>query len=159
VDPPSSSAPEFIPPVISTPYANLTIGVVRETYPNERRVAITPQNAALLLKKGFKRVLVERGAGAEAQFADQAYLKAGVTLGDSKEVWSESDILLKVRAPSFDGPLSEADQLKKGATIISFIYPAQNQKTVDRLANMGTTSFAMDMIPRISRAQVFDALR
>jgi len=74
-------------------------------------------------------------------------------------VWSESDILLKVRAPSFDGPLSEADQLKKGATIISFIYPAQNQKTVDRLANMGTTSFAMDLIPRISRAQVFDALR
>jgi NAD(P) transhydrogenase len=159
VDPPSPSAPEFIPPVISTPYANLTIGVVRETYPNERRVAITPQNAALLLKKGFKRVLVERGAGAEAQFTDQAYLKAGVTLGDSKEVWSESDILLKVRAPSFDGPLSEADQLKKGATIISFIYPAQNKKTVDRLANMGTTSFAMDMIPRISRAQVFDALR
>jgi NAD(P) transhydrogenase len=159
VDPPSASAPEFIPPVISTPYANLTIGVVRETYPNERRVAITPQNAALLLKKGFKRVLVERGAGAEAQFTDQAYLKAGVTLGDSKEVWSESDILLKVRAPSFDGPLSEADQLKKGATIISFIYPAQNQKTVDRLANMGTTSFAMDLIPRISRAQVFDALR
>jgi NAD(P) transhydrogenase len=159
VDPPSSTAPEFIPPVISTPYADLTIGVVRETYPNERRVAITPQNAALLLKKGFKRVLVERGAGAEAQFTDQAYLKAGVTLGDSKEVWSESDILLKVRAPSFDGPLSEADQLKKGATIISFIYPAQNQKTVDRLANMGTTSFAMDMIPRISRAQVFDALR
>jgi NAD(P) transhydrogenase len=159
VDPPSASAAEFIPPVISTPYADLTIGVVRETYPDERRVAITPQNAALLLKKGFKRVLVERGAGAEAQFTDQAYLKAGVTLGDSKEVWSESDILLKVRAPSFDGPLSEADQLKKGATIISFIYPAQNQKTVDRLANMGTTSFAMDMIPRISRAQVFDALR
>ena len=159
MDPPSPSASEFIPPVISTPYANLTIGVVRETYPNERRVAITPQNAALLLKKGFKRVLVERGAGAEAQFTDEAYLKAGVTLGDSKEVWSESDILLKVRAPSFDGPLSEADQLKKGATIISFIYPAQNQKTVDRLANMGTTSFAMDLIPRISRAQVFDALR
>jgi NAD(P) transhydrogenase len=159
VDPPSPSASEFIPPVISTPYANLTIGVVRETYPNERRVAITPQNAAFLLKKGFKRVLVERGAGAEAQFTDQAYLKAGVTLGDSKGVWSESDILLKVRAPSFDGPLSEADQLKKGATIISFIYPAQNQKTVNRLANMGTTSFAMDMIPRISRAQVFDALR
>jgi NAD(P) transhydrogenase len=122
-------------------------------------VAITPQNAALLLKKGFKRVLVERGAGAEAQFTDQAYEKAGVTLGDSKEVWAESDILLKVRAPSFDGPLSEADQLKKGATIISFIYPAQNRKTVDKLANMGTTSFAMDMIPRISRAQVFDALR
>jgi len=154
-----SSPSEFVPPVILTPYANVTIGVVRETYPGERRVAITPQNAALLLKKGFKRVLVERGAGAEAQFTDQAYEKAGVTFSDSKAVWSQSDILLKVRAPSFDGPVSEADQLREGATIISFIYPAQNKKVVENLANKGTTSFAMDMIPRISRAQVFDALR
>merc|ERR1712093_221613 len=121
-------------------------GVVRETYPDERRVAITPQNAALLLKKGFKRVLVERGAG--TQFTDQAYEKAGVTLGESKTVWSESDILLKVRAPSFDGAMSEVDQLKDGGTIISFIYPAQNKKVVEKLANRGTTSFAMDMIPR-----------
>ena len=154
-----SSPSEFVPPVIVTPYADLTIGVVRETYPHERRVAITPQNAALLLKKGFKRVLVERGAGAEAQFTDKAYEKAGVTLVDDKAVWAESDILLKVRAPSFDGPMSEVDRLREGATIISFLYPAQNQRTVDKLAEKGTTSFAMDMIPRISRAQVFDALR
>jgi NAD(P) transhydrogenase len=113
----------------------------------------------LLLKKGFKRVLVERGAGAEAQFTDQAYEKAGVTLGESKKVWSESDILLKVRAPSFEGQVSEVDQLKANSTIISFLYPAQNKKVVEKLANSGTTSFAMDMIPRISRAQVFDALR
>lgn len=122
-------------------------------------MAITPQNAALLLKKGFKRVLVERGAGTAAQFTDQAYEKAGVTLGESKTVWSESDILLKVRAPSFDGAMSEVDQLKDGGTIISFIYPAQNKKVVEKLSSRGTTSFAMDMIPRISRAQVFDALR
>jgi NAD(P) transhydrogenase len=150
---------DYVPPVTSTPYKDLTIGVVRESYPNERRVAITPQNAALLLKKGFKRVLVERGAGAEAQFTDQAYEKAGVTLGESKKVWSESDILLKVRAPSFEGQVSEVDQLKADSTIISFLYPAQNKKVVEKLANSGTTSFAMDMIPRISRAQVFDALR
>jgi H+-translocating NAD(P) transhydrogenase len=80
-------------------------------------------------------------------------------LVDAKTVWSESDILLKVRAPSFEGKLSEVDQLKKGATIISFIYPKQNEKVVEKLAQMGQTSFAMDMIPRISRAQVFDALR
>ncbi|PVH73137.1 PNTB-domain-containing protein [Cadophora sp. DSE1049] len=153
-----STNAEPVPPVTSTPYSELTIGVVRETYPDERRVAITPQNAALLLKKGFKRVLVERGAGTEAQFTDQAYEKAGVTLGESKTVWSESDILLKVRAPRFDGAMSEVDQLKDGGTIISFIYPAQNKKVVEKLANRGTTSFAMDMIPRISRAQVFDAL-
>lgn len=132
---------------------------MKETFPNERRVAITPQNAALFLKKGFKRVLVERGAGTEAQFTDSAYEKAGVTLVDAKTVWAESDILLKVRAPSFEGDLSEVDQLKKGATIISFVYPKQNEKVVQKLAQMGQTSFAMDMIPRISRAQVFDALR
>ncbi|PMD28681.1 NAD(P) transhydrogenase, alpha chain [Hyaloscypha hepaticicola] len=149
---------DYVPPVTSIPYSELTIGVVRETYPNERRVAITPQNAALLLKKGFKRVLVERGAGAEAQFTDKAYEAAGVTLGEAKAVWSESDILLKVRAPSFEGQMSEVDQLKPGSTIISFVYPAQNRKVVEKLANRGTTSFAMDMIPRISRAQVFDAL-
>lgn len=120
---------------------------------------MTPQNAALLLKKGFKRVLVERGAGVEAQFTDQAYEKAGVTLGERRAVWAESDILLKVRAPSFAGGISEVDQIKDGGTIISFIYPAQNQKVVEKLASRGTTSFAMDMIPRISRAQVFDALR
>ncbi|KAE8443366.1 hypothetical protein EG329_001924 [Mollisiaceae sp. DMI_Dod_QoI] len=153
-----SPATEPIPPVVSTPYSKLTIGVVRETYPNERRVAITPQNAALLLKKGFKRVLVERGAGAEAQFTDEAYQKAGVTLGDSRAVFAESDILLKVRAPSIDDALSEVDQLRDGSILISFIYPAQNRKVVDTLATRGATSFAMDMIPRISRAQVFDAL-
>jgi NAD(P) transhydrogenase len=154
-----SSPSEFVPPVTSLPYSDLTIGVVRETYPLERRVAITPQNAALLLKKGFKRVLVEKGAGTEAQFTDQAYEKAGVTLGESKTVWTESDILLKVRAPSFDGPVSEVDQLREGGTVISFMYPTQNKDLVEKLATRGTTSFAMDMIPRISRAQVFDALR
>lgn len=155
VDSPSES----VPPTSATPYSALTIGVVRETWPNERRVALTPQNAALLLKKGFSRVLVERGAGAEAQFPDAAYTKAGVTLGDSATVWKESDIVMKVRAPSFEGAVSEVDQLKDGATLISFIYPAQNKKTVEKLASRGVTTFAMDMVPRISRAQVFDALR
>lgn len=102
---------------------------------------------------------MERGAGAEAQFTDEAYEKAGVTLTDSKTVWGDSNIVLKVRAPSMDGELSEMDMLKDGSTLISFIYPTQNKNVVEKLANRGTTSFAMDMIPRISRAQVFDALR
>jgi H+-translocating NAD(P) transhydrogenase len=143
-------------PVVTTvPYSALTVGVPRETYTNERRVAITPQNAALLLKKGFERVLVERGAGAEAQFTDQAYEQAGVMLVDRGDVWSESDILLKVRAPSME----EIDVLRRGGTIISFLYPAQNRNIVEKIASREATSFAMDMIPRISRAQVFDALR
>jgi H+-translocating NAD(P) transhydrogenase len=143
----------------SIPYADLTVGIVRETYPNERRVAVTPQNAALLLKKGFARVLVERGAGAEAQFTDHAYEQAGVTLVEGKTVWSESDILLKVRAPSIDGTNNEVNALRVGGTIISFLYPLQNRNVVEKIASRGATAFAMDMIPRISRAQVFDALR
>lgn len=82
-----------------------------------------------------------------------------MTLSDSKTVWGDSNIVLKVRAPSMDGEMSEMDMLKDGSTLISFIYPTQNKNAVEKLANRGTTSFAMDMIPRISRAQVFDALR
>ncbi|RDW62272.1 NAD transhydrogenase [Coleophoma cylindrospora] len=142
----------------SIPYSNLTIGIVRETFPNERRVAISPQNAALLLKQGFSRVLVERGAGSEAQFTDDAFQKVGVTLVDRGTVWAESDILLKVRAPSIEGHDAEVDLLREGSTVISFLYPAKNKDVVKKLAARGVTSFAMDMIPRISRAQVFDAL-
>jgi H+-translocating NAD(P) transhydrogenase len=158
--PPASPAAESTQPWASVAaYKDLTIGIVRETYPDERRVAITPQNAALLLKKGFGRVLLERGAGVEAQFTDQAYEHAGVTLAKRDAVWSEADILLKVRAPSVDGSESEVDLMRQGGTIISLLYPAQNRHVVEKLASRGATSFAMDMIPRISRAQAFDALR
>ncbi|KAI1078618.1 NAD(P) transhydrogenase mitochondrial precursor [Whalleya microplaca] len=138
----------------STPYSGLTVGVPRETFANERRVAITPQNVALLKKKGFGRVIVERGAGAQADLLDDAYERAGATLVDAGTVWGEADIVLKVRGPSF----TEIDRLKQGATIISMLQPAQNKDLVGRLAARKVTSFAMDMIPRISRAQVFDAL-
>lgn len=144
-------------PTTTTPYSVLTVGVSKETYPNERRVAITPQNAALLLKKGFRRVLVERGAGAEAQFPDTAYEQAGVTLVDRETLWAESDIMLKVRAPSTDS-IDEISSLREGSTTISFLYPVQNRPLVEKLAAKKVTSFAMDLIPRISRAQVFDAL-
>ncbi|KAL4760340.1 putative nicotinamide nucleotide transhydrogenase [Aspergillus foveolatus] len=151
----SASPPSQVPVI---PYSSLTVGVPREIYPNERRVALTPQNVALLLKKGFVRVLVERGAGDGAQLLDQAYEKAGATLVDQATVWSESNIVLKVRGPQLNGPFNEAEALKPGSTIISFLYPAQNRQLVDKLAACGANSFAMDMIPRISRAQVFDAL-
>lgn len=143
----------------TVPYAELTVGVPRETYPNERRVAITPQNVALLLKKGFSRVLVERGAGDGAQIPDKAYEQAGASLVDQHAVWAQSDIVLKVRAPRVEEGKSEIDALRPSSTLISFMYPAQNRHVVEKLAAKGVTSFAMDMIPRISRAQVFDALR
>ncbi|KAI0169711.1 NAD(P) transhydrogenase mitochondrial precursor [Hypoxylon sp. FL1284] len=135
-------------------YSQLTVGIPRETFTNERRVAISPQNVALLLKKGFSKVLVERGAGALADFPDEAYQKAGATLVAADGVWGQSNIVLKVRGPS----VNEIDSLKEGATIISMLQPAQNKDTVERLAARKATAFAMDMVPRISRAQVFDAL-
>ncbi|KAK8066662.1 NAD(P) transhydrogenase mitochondrial precursor [Apiospora hydei] len=138
----------------TTPFANLTVGVPRETFTNERRVAITPQNVALLKKKGYGKVLVERGAGAQADFLDNAYESAGATLVDPGAIWSAADIVLKVRGPN----TAEIDRLKEGATIISMLQPAQNKDVVERLAARKVTAFAMDMIPRISRAQVFDAL-
>jgi len=114
-------------------------------------VAVTPANVAVLKKKGFKQVLVERGAGTHADFLDAAYEKAGATLVNGpREVWSNSDIVLKVRGPG----LEEVDSMKEGQTIISFLQPSQNKELVEKIA----ARKAMDMIPRISRPQVFDAL-
>ena len=149
----STESAAAVPP--TTPYSELSVGVPRETYPNERRVALTPQNVALLLKKGFSKVLVERGAGAEAEFLDDAYAAAGATLVDeASAVWSQADIVLKVRGPS----TAEADSAREGQTIISFLQPVQNKALVEKLAARKAVAFAMDLIPRISRAQVFDAL-
>ncbi|KAI0807323.1 PNTB-domain-containing protein [Fomes fomentarius] len=137
------------------PYSHLSVGVPLEIFPNERRVALTPQNAALLRKKGFGQVLVEKSAGLEAQFLDEHYRAAGATVVDKNELFERSDILLKVRPPVFG---QEAEMVKEGSTLISFLYPNQNKPVVETLAARKATAFAMEMIPRISRAQVFDAL-
>lgn len=140
------------------PYDNLTVGVPRETYPGERRVAITPQNVALLRNKGFGRILVEEGAGELANFSDFSYEHAGATIVKQSQIWSDSDIILKVRAPRTDSSNSEVDALQPDTVVISMLQPSQNKDLVDAIAGRQATSFAMDMIPRISRAQVFDAL-
>ncbi|TFK76286.1 PNTB-domain-containing protein, partial [Pluteus cervinus] len=151
----NDSSPQKSDPPPGIPYSDLTIGVPRERFPNERRVALTPQNAAALRKKGFARVLVEKGAGAEAKFLDDQYTAAGATLVSREELYGETDILLKVRPPLHG---EEDGLVKKGSTIISFLYPTQNPQIVNTLASRGVNAFAMDMIPRISRAQSFDAL-
>ncbi|PTB78829.1 PNTB-domain-containing protein [Trichoderma longibrachiatum ATCC 18648] len=149
----STEATAAVPP--TTPYSQLTVGVPKETYPGERRVALTPANVALLLKKGFSKVLVERGAGASADFLDDAYEKAGATLVDSANgIWSAADIVLKVRGPSD----SEVGAIKENQTIISFLQAGQNKDLINKIAARKATYFAMEMVPRISRAQVFDAL-
>ncbi|KAJ6596978.1 PNTB-domain-containing protein [Mycena vulgaris] len=138
----------------AVPYSGITVGAPREIYPNERRVALTPSNAAALLKKGFAKVLVEKNAGVHAQFLDEQYTAAGATIASREEVFAAADIVLKVRPP-LEG---ESQQIKQGSTVISFLYPVQNKQIVDALASRKVNAFAMDLIPRISRAQVFDAL-
>ncbi|KAG8693292.1 hypothetical protein FRC09_010606, partial [Ceratobasidium sp. 395] len=149
-------------PINGIPYSKLTVGVAVEGFPGERRVALTPANTALLLKKGFKQILVEEGAGFQAQFADEDYKAAGGTIATRDAVYEKSDVLLKVRAPVLEKGLSsskpEIDVLRSGSTLISFLYPAQNRDLVDRLAKKNITAFAMDCVPRISRAQSMDAL-
>ena len=130
------------PTLESTPYSSLSVGVPKEIFPNERRVALTPANAALLRKKGFKQVLIERGAGAEAQFTDAAYEAAGATLVSRDELFTGSDITLKVRPP-LKG--EEDARLKEGSTSISFLYPSQNPDLVKTLAERKVNAFAVSL--------------
>ncbi|KAG6898354.1 hypothetical protein C0992_009029 [Termitomyces sp. T32_za158] len=132
----TSSSTHFV----GLPYQSLTVGVPKEVFPGEKRVALTPQNAALLLKKGFSRVLVERHAGAEAQFLDEQYAKVGATLVSREEVFASSDIMLKVRPPLFE---QESSHVKENSTVISFMYPAQNKMIVESLASRKTNVFAI----------------
>ncbi|MDT8321620.1 MAG: Re/Si-specific NAD(P)(+) transhydrogenase subunit alpha [Xanthomonadales bacterium] len=132
----------------------MRIGVPRETDKAEKRVATTPEVAAQLIKLGFD-VAVESRAGAEANYSDAAYEAAGCSVVTSTgEIWSESDIILKVRGPDEQ----EAARLKAGQTLISFLWPAQNPELLKQLTERGVTAMAMDSIPRISRAQKVDAL-
>ena len=132
----------------------MKIGVPSETHPGERRVAITPDVAVQLQRLGFS-VAVESGAGESASFGDGAYGASGVeVVQDRAELWSGSDIILKVRAPNDE----ELDLFHSGQVLISFLWPAQNPELLERLAQAGVTTLAMDSIPRISRAQKLDAL-
>lgn len=139
-------------PIKGIPYKNLSIGVPKEVWTNERRVAITPAVTATLVKKGFT-VNVESGAGIEARFRNEDYTAAGGKLVDRTAAY-HSDIVLKVRQPLE----SEVGLFKDSGNLISFLYPAQNKDMIEKLAAKNMTAFAMDCIPRISRAQVFDAL-
>jgi NAD(P) transhydrogenase subunit alpha len=138
----------------------LKLGVPKEIHPGERRVAVVPRMAAKLAKLGFD-VLVESGAGNQAAFTDQAYEEAGARIvPDAAKVWGEADLVLKVREPEMNMALDrhEADLLKEGARLISFVWPAQNKELLERLVRRKATVLAMDAVPRISRAQKLDAL-
>ncbi|MCG6931702.1 MAG: Re/Si-specific NAD(P)(+) transhydrogenase subunit alpha [Desulfofustis sp.] len=138
----------------------MNIGVPREIHKGERRVATTPEVAALLQKLGFK-VMVESQAGQAAKFTDAAYAEAGAAVVEQvADLYEQSDIILKVRAPENDEEtgINEYDLLREGQTLISFIQPGQNEPLMKELASRKLTVLAMDSIPRISRAQKMDAL-
>jgi len=138
----------------------MIIGIPKEIHHEEQRVASTPAVIEQLLKMGFS-VSVETGAGSAANFSDEAYQEAGATIiKDVKKLWSESDLIIKVRAPEKHPVLGidEVELLPKGGYLISFIWPAQNEDLLQRLTVKKVTVLAMDCIPRISRAQKCDAL-
>jgi len=138
----------------------MKIGIPKEVHTGEKRVATTPDVAARIQKLGFS-VAIEAGAGAAASYADSAYAAAGVEIvSDTRKLWSDSDIIMKVRGPERHPALGvdELDLLHKGQVLISFLWPGQNQSILDALAAKGVTALAMDSVPRISRAQKLDAL-
>ena len=130
----------------------MQIGIPRESLAGETRVAATPATVEQLKKLGFD-VSVESGAGALASFDDAAFAAAGATVVDSATLW-QSPLIYKVNAPGDD----EIARIKEGATLVSFIWPAQNPELVAKLAARNINVLAMDMVPRISRAQALDAL-
>ena len=132
----------------------MKIGALAERFAGENRVAMTPDSALAIMKLGHTCV-IEAGAGAHAGFTDQAYAAAGVTvLPDAAAVLAEADVVVRVRGPEPD----EAARLRKGQTLISFFWPAQNPELLETVKAQGATVVAMDMVPRISRAQKMDAL-
>ena len=132
----------------------MRIGAPKETSPGEKRVALTPQSAAALQKLGYA-CIVEAGAGAAARFADAAYTEAGVqVVPNAAELWAQADVVAKVRPPE----ASEVAMARPGQIVIGFLYPAQNPELLEALRAKDVAALAMDMVPRISRAQKMDAL-
>ncbi len=132
----------------------MKIGVPKETYAGEKRVATTPEVIKWLQKLGYE-VAVESGAGVEANFNDDVYTEAGAeVIADIKALWDAADIIFKVRAPDD----KEVELMHEGQTLISFIWPAQNEDLMKKLSAKKVNILAMDSVPRISRAQKMDAL-
>ena len=127
----------------------MRVGVARETAPGERRVALVPETAGKLAAAGFE-IVVEPGAGEAASFPDAAYTEAGVTLGSP---W-EADVVAKVQKPDE----AEVARLREGQLLISYLDPLADREGVERLAARGVVAFAMESIPRTTRAQSMDAL-
>ncbi|MGB1109907.1 MAG: Re/Si-specific NAD(P)(+) transhydrogenase subunit alpha [Gammaproteobacteria bacterium] len=138
----------------------MLIGVPKEINEGEKRVALTPEVACQIQKLGFD-LMMEKGAGEAANFCDEGYEKNGVRIEeDPHKIWQEADIIMKVRPPAPHPELGvyPIELMKPGQTLISFIYPKQNEHMLEDMAKHGINALAMDAVPRISRAQKLDAL-
>jgi len=137
----------------------MKVGIPKEIYPYERRVAAVPETVHKIRKLGYD-VVIETHAGDAAAFTDATYAEAGATIApNAAALYEAADIVLKVRQPiATAGGTHEVDLLKEGATLISFIWPAQNKELLERMTARKVTALAMDAMPRITRAQRMDAL-
>lgn len=133
----------------------MKVGITKEIYPGECRVAATPETARRLIEKLGFQILVESEAGAAASFPDQQYRDVGCTVTeDATSIWGQADMVLKVRAPQDH----EIEQMREGQTLVAFLAPAQNGELLEKIAARKSTAMSIDAVPRISRAQKLDAL-
>lgn len=131
----------------------MIIGVLTETLPGERRVALVP-SACLQLSKQGHTVYVEQGAGLAAGFDDDAYRNAGATVASRSEVIADASTIIRVAVPSSD----EIAEMRSGTSVVSYIYPQRHLNVLEALAARGINAFALDAMPRITRAQSMDVL-
>ena len=131
----------------------MKIGVIKETKPGERRVALTPAVVKDLVSKGFD-VSVESGAGLDSHFVDEDYVQAGAEVTDKKKVFDSADIIVKINPPSEE----DLPYFREGQVFIGMLFPYNQPELVEKLAAKKVTAFAMELIPRISRAQNMDVL-
>lgn len=129
----------------------MILNVPKETTPGERRVALVPELIPKLAKAGLE-VVVQAGAGAQAGFQDAAYREQGARV--EPDGWAAADLVLKVQPPTAE----EVGRIKEGATLVGFLQPYANAEGIKALAARGVTAFAMELMPRITRAQPMDAL-
>ena len=138
----------------------MIVGVPKESYPGERRVALVPAAVPTLTKAGFE-VRIEAGAGAAAGYPDTQYTEKGAKIAPSRaDLFGGADILLQVLGPGANDATGNSDLAlyRKGQVVVGFLRPLGSEQDTGRLASSGVTSFAVELVPRITRAQSMDAL-
>ncbi len=137
----------------------MIIGIPKETCPGENRVGLVPQNVSALIKLG-RNIIIERGAGEAAGHSDQAYEAAGATLADRSEVFAKADIIVQVQTPGLNQSTGAADlaEIGENKVLVGMMDPLANPEFAQQLAAQKITGVAMELIPRITRAQAMDVL-